>query len=202
MMARRILDKAGKLSAVEYTLAEVATLVGAEADEVKTWALCIAPTSKDDEGEPLYELRSPAQLKIWQKRAILLKTGMSEASVLAVEKAGRLDSYVALAEDCPEGITAHVWRSYAVVVMMQAKYSLKLTAEDLARRAGLVDRDENGEPVLGVETAKKHLRFLQALGYLQSIEVGDTIRVGGRNEKATYAHWLHRGLPKAWQGKD
>jgi hypothetical protein len=153
----------------------------------------------DDQGEPVYRITNAADLKLWQKRAILLQTGMGESAVTSVEKGGRLDGYVALAEDCPDGITAHIWRSYAVVVLMQVSHGLKLTAEDLARRAGLVDMDEEGNAILGVETARKHLRLLQALGYLQSVEVGDTVRIGARNEKATYAHWLHKGLPKAWQ---
>jgi hypothetical protein len=201
-MMRKLLDPAGKVTAVEYTIEEVSQLLGVDPDQLREWSASIIPSSKDEEGKPLYRVASASQLKLWQKRAVILATGMSEQSLAQVEESGRLDSYAALAEDAPDGISAHIWRSYALVVLMQAKYSLKLTAEDLAKRAGLVDTNETGKTVLGVETAKKHLRFLQALGYLQSVEIGDVIRVSGRNEKATYAHWIHKGLPKAWQGQE
>lgn len=198
-MMRRLLDKAGKVKAIEYTLEEISQLLDCAPERLSEWQQLIPPSGTDEAGNPLYQLSSSKDLELWKKRIALLATGMGETSVSQVEEAGQLNAYAALAEDAPEGITAHIWRSYALVVLMQAKHNLTLTPDELARRAGLVDYTDDGKPVLGVETANKHLRFLTNLGYLKLIKPGVTIRINDRNEKATEMQWLHKGLPKAWQ---
>jgi hypothetical protein len=100
---------------------------------------------------------------------------MSEKAALTVERSGYLDAYAALAEDCPSGLTAHVWRSYALVVMVQNRFQVKIGPHELAERANLRDDD----------MAEKHLRLLMALGYLKD-----------RGEA-----WEHKGLPLAWRSR-
>ena len=178
--------KTGKLVRIEIPAREMAEKVlGVELERLLEWKSLIPPARGEGE-DAVYAVRTREELATLRKRAALLRTNMNEKAVAAVEEAGLLDAYAALAEDCPPGITAHVWRSYGLIVLMQVRYGKKIGAEELARRANLVKLDENGKPVPDVETAAKHIRLLVALGYLAEED--------GR--------WKHQGLPKSWVGSE
>lgn len=167
-----------------FHLAELAALLEVDPEQLAGWQRLLPPTKRTPD-DLIYVLESPAQLALWRKRALVLRTQMTQDAVASIEQAGLLDAYAGLALDCPPGLTAHVWRSYAVVVAMQSRYNHKLGARDLAERAKLKERDESGRIVPGLEMARRHLRLLQALGYLK--DAGE--------------RWEHRGLPSAWQGR-
>lgn len=118
-----------------------------------------------------------------RKKLALLRTRMSERAVRNIEGAGLLDAYAALAEDCPEGITAHVWRSYGAVVFMQVRQNEKIGPHELALRAKLEKTVPGGGIEPDVETAAKHIRLLVAKGLLR--DEGE--------------RWGHEGLPLFFQ---
>ena len=201
-MARRLRDKTGKVVRIELSASEMAQTLGIEQKAVvgdgsdaptpeqtlASWNTVIPPLRRDN-NELVYGFSSAQELSLLKKRAALLRTQMKPEAVANVETQGLLDAYAALAEDCPEGITAHVWRSYGLVVLMQMRYGQKLDAKELAKRAGLTDVDPTtGKRVLGVKTAERHLRLLDALGYL--------VEGAGKWE----GQWQHRGLPQSWRG--
>jgi hypothetical protein len=198
-MARRLRNADGKVVRIELSAEEMAQALDivpnvdpsapSPAKVLAGWAPVVAPLRQEADGTPVYGFSSASELSLLKKRAALLRTQMSPQAVANVEKQGLLDAYAALATDCPPGITAHVWRSYGVVVTMQIRYSQKIDAEELAQRAGLTDVDPStGKRVLGVKTADRHMRLLDALGYLR--------QGTGRWE----GQWLHNGLPEAWRG--
>ena len=162
---------------------ELAHYLGISDEQLRSWSQSFPP----DEGA-VWNFRSGETLKLWKNRAALLRTNMSEKAVANIEKAGLLEAYADLAVDCPEGITAHVWRSYGIVVLMQNRYGKTIGPEELARRANLQTQDEKGKGVPDVEMARKHLRLLIARGLLQE-GTGDW---EGR--------WEHQGLPECFQG--
>jgi len=132
-----------------------------------------------------YRVNDQQEMNLYRQRAALLRTGMSETAVKNVEQAGLLKGYTDLAVDCPEGITVHVWRSYALIVLMQIKYGLMIDARELAKRAK-INKQEDGKTVPDIEMAEKHFRLLAGIGYLQ------------RGEGQWEGQWKHRGLPQAW----
>jgi hypothetical protein len=179
-MAKRIRNAKGAVVALEFTATEMAEKVlGVEVDDLLSWERCLPPT-KGQGPDAVFRINSPQRLDLLKRRAAVLKTSMSEEAVTAVEKAGLLEAYADLAEDCPEGLTAHVWRSYGLIVLMQTRYGRMIDAAELAERGGLVNRA--GKP--DTEMAAKHIRLLQALDYLEARE--------GR--------WEHKGLPRSWTG--
>lgn len=180
--------KTNKIVRIEIPAKEMAeSVLGVEVESLAKWKKAIPPARGEGENA-IYAVKSRKELQLYKKRAALLRTQMTEQAVFNVERAGLLDAYAALAEDCPAGITAHMWRSYGLVVLMQARYGKMIGAEELARRAGMVKIDENGEELPDVEMAAKHLRVLNALGYLTK----------GQGEWE--GQWQHQGLPKAWRG--
>ena len=207
-MPLRVPNKDGGVAYVEFSLAEMAEALGIherdvdvdiDPEDLASWSLAI-PAAEQRDGQPFYRVLAKGDLDLMRKRALILRTGLSEKALKAIEKEGVLDAYAALALDCPQGLTAHVWRSYALVVLMQIRHGVKIDAEELANRARLAQRDPaTGKEVLGVELAKKHLRLLQALGYLKSVEAGDPVRVGDKTTPANEGRWEHRGLPRAWR---
>lgn len=184
-MAKRLRDnKTGKIAAIEFSAAELGEVLAVEADDLARWEQAFPPFSGRGE-DAVYRVYTMDELAIWRKRAAVLRTRMSEAAVANVEEAGLLDSYAKLAEDCPTGVTAHVWRSYGLVVLMQSRYGQMIGPEELAERASLTEIDpDSGKPVASVDLAAKHIRLLQALNLLTQVE--------GR--------WEHQGLPKSWRG--
>jgi hypothetical protein len=207
-MPRRVQGKDGAIAYVEFTLDEMAQALSVEQgginadidpEDLQTWTGAI-PAAREQDGALVYIVRSKGELELLRKRALILRTGMSERALNNIEKEGVLDAYAALAADTPQGLTAHVWRSYGLVVLMQVRHGVKIDAEELARRARLAERDpKTGKEVLGVEMAKKHLRLLQALGYLKSVDQGAPTRVGDKTVPAPEARWEHKGLPRAWR---
>jgi hypothetical protein len=200
-MARRLRNAAGEIVRIEVDAIEMAQMLGitdtkdsdgrvteTAADTLARWGKVI-PALRVDDGTAVYGFASVKELNQIKKRAALLRTQMSETAVQNIEAKGLLDAYAALAEDCPPGITAHVWRSYGLIVLMQIRYGQMLDANELAQRAGLTEADrETGERVVGVATAERHIRLLRALGYLEE----GTGRWEGQ--------WQHKGLPAAWRG--
>lgn len=184
-MAKRLRDKqTDEIVAIEFSAAEMASLLGVELDDLMQWSKAIKP-QRGKGAEATYRIKSEVDLNHLRKRAALLRTRMSEQAVLNVEKAGHLESYAQLAEDCPSGITAHIWRSYGLIVLLQTRYGRMVGPSELAERAGLKEEDpETGEVRYSVETAERHIRMLQARNFLTAIE--------GR--------WEHKGLPRSFQG--
>lgn len=193
-MPRRVPGKNGTIAYVEFGSAELAKLLDVDTEALESWGKAVPYEVRD--GQRVYTIRSQAEVSLIKKRTTILRTGMSEKALANIEREGLLDPYSALAEDCPEGLTAHVWRSYGLVVLMQQQHGIKIDAEELARRARLAEVDPaTGKQVLGVEMAKKHLRLLQALGRLRSLEAGDRDASGKIVEEP---RWEHAGLPEAW----
>jgi hypothetical protein len=181
-MARRLF-KDGKIIAIEFSVNEFANILDITIEDLIAWTDLLPPAEGEGEGA-IYRVSGKGELEILKKRAKVLTTRMTEEAVLAVEKAGMLDSYAALAEDCPEGVTAHIWRSYGLIVLMQGRYGQMIGPEELAERAGLVEADKKtGKMKPSVDIATRHIRILQALGLLEA-----------QNDR-----WEHQGLPLAWR---
>jgi len=179
--------KTKKVIKIEIPAKEMAeSVLGVELESLAGWTKVIPP-DRGSGADAIYAVKKPEDLNLLKKRAALLRTQMTETAVKNVEKEGLLDAYSALAEDCPPGITAHVWRSYGLVVLMQIRYGKMIGADELARRAGMI-RIESGKEIPDVEMAAKHLRLLNALGFLEK----------GRGDWD--GQWQHQGLPKAWRG--
>jgi|ERR1035437_7551103 hypothetical protein len=186
-MAKRLRNKDGHVLAIELEVEEMANALGIEVEDLMEWQISIPPYSQEH-GKITYRISDMQEINRWKKRVALLRTRMSEKAVINVEEAGLLDAYAALAEDCPAGITAHVWRSYALVVLLQTRYGKMVDAKELAERARLTKTDPaTGKEVVDVEMAKKHLRLLQGLGQL---------RIG---EGKWEGEWFHKGLPRSWR---
>jgi hypothetical protein len=189
-MARRLRDKSGNVVAVELTAAEMAKTLEISIEDLQEWSNAI-PVYAQAHGQPIYRVHNTKDLNRLKKRAALLSTRMSEAAVASVEEADLLEPYANLAEDCPQGLTAHVWRSYAVVVLMQVRYGKMIDAQELAERAGLTEIDpETGVAHPSTALAEKHLRLLQSVD-------GGYLKVGNGQWEG---QWEHRGLPKSWRG--
>lgn len=184
-MAKRLRDnKTGKIAAIEFSAAEMAEVLAVEPDDLASWGEAFPPHSGRGE-DALYRVYTMDELATWRKRAAVLRTRMSEKAVANVEEAGLLDSYAALAEDCPAGVTAQVWRSYGLIVLMQSRYGQMIGPEELAERANLTEiNPDSGKTEISESLAAKHIRLLQALNLITEIE--------GR--------WEHQGLPKSWRG--
>jgi hypothetical protein len=189
-MATRIRNSQGALERIEFDAEEFAELLAVSPDDLASWRRALAPFRYDGQ-RPIYAVSSREELKLARKRAQILRTGMGEKALAEIERRGLLAAYAALALDCPPGLTAHVWRSYGVVVFMQARYGVKIGAEELAKRAHI-----------DVEMAHKHLRLLQALGYLRSVLPGEQVKQGSLTYIADKPEWLHQGLPRAWRGAE
>lgn len=184
-MAKRLRDpKTGQIVRIDFEPLEMAEILEVSNDDLASWDEVVKPRIEAG-NVVVYSVRSIEDLNMVKKRVSLLKTRMSQAAVINVEKAGLLDAYAALAKDCPTGVTAHVWRSYGLVVLMQVRYGKMIDAAELAKRAGLTERNpESGKVELGVELARKHLRILIARNLL----------------KPTPERWEHKGLPESWSG--
>lgn len=197
-MAKTFRKKDGTVARIEFSAEEMAervlgikpsTTPGSEQSPVERlweWRGLIKPRRGKTPETAVYAVTSEKNLDLLKKRAALLKSNMTETAVRNVEKAGLLDAYAALAEDCPEGLTVHVWRSYGLVVLLQTRYGKMIGAKELAERANINKRDAKGKIVPDVDKAAKHLRLLQAMGYLRADE--------------EEGRWHHKGLPKSWRG--
>lgn len=173
-------DAVKRITLSAQEMAEKALKV--ELKDLKAWSEIIPPEEGSGD-DATYVISSRDELQLLRKRAALLRTNMSVAAVQEVERAGLLDAYAALATDCPRGITAHIWRSYGVIVLIQMRYGKMIGPAELAQRAGMVTKKGRKETP-DVEMAERHLRLLQGLGYLRELN--------GR--------WEHKGLPEAWTG--
>jgi hypothetical protein len=157
-------------------------ILGASPEELQEWS----KTFPQKDGVWVFgETPEGAQKEIsdGRKKIALLRTNMTEKSVSNVAEAGLLDAYAALAEDCPDGITAHVWRSYGAIVFLQVKQNEKIGPHELALRAKLEKLVPGGKVEPDTETAAKHIRLLLAKGLLR--DEGE--------------RWGHEGLPLFFQ---
>lgn len=165
-MARRAVDANGRIRSVELSVAEFAQLLDTTPEKLMEWQ-DVVPATRDDDGTLRYRFSRQEDLRLARQRVAVLRTRMSGAAVRNVEKSGRLAAYADLAVDCPDGITAHVYRSFLVVVLVQRRTGLMLDAEGLAMRAQLTEVDSaTGEAKISAAMAHKHLRLLQAVGLL------------------------------------
>lgn len=207
-MPKRVPGEGGTTAYVEFSSAELVKALeqyrpnidlNITTEDLEEWSQAIPPARVED-GQNVYIIHSPKELDLIHKRALILRTRMSEKALVNIEEQNVLNAYAALAEDCPDGLTVHVWRSYGLVVLMQARHGAMIDAEELAQRARLSQLDPStGKRVLGVDVARKHLRLLQALSYLKAVKVGEQVKQGERIYVAEKPEWLHQGLPQAWR---
>lgn len=128
------------------------------ASDLQSWHEIIPAT-----GEKIHPARnkpeffyqaSKKQFDLWSQYAKILKAGLTIKQLqelLQKDNDGKLlESYALLAEECPENVTPHMLRSYCIVLFYQNRYNQTLTSKQLAQIAGI-----------SVETAKRHLIFLQ-----------------------------------------
>lgn len=166
-MARRAVNADGLIELVELRPEELAKLLDVTTDKLEAWR-ALVPVETDEAGLPVYRFSKQSQLRLVRQRVAVLKTRMSVEAVRNVEADDKLAAYAALAVDCPEGITAHVYRSFLVLILVQQKTGLMLDAEGLALRANLLEIDPaSGNPRPSPSLARKHLRLLQAIGLLR-----------------------------------
>lgn len=184
-MAKRI-SQNGKVVAVEFTRADLAKLWKIDETDLDTWKELIEPTGSEA-GQPVYRF-TQAQLAHAKKLAMVLRTRMSVRQVQKVINEGMLDAYAALAEDCPyeRGVSAHVWRSYAVIAHIQLKEGRSIDEHELAWRAKLYQRNPlTGDVEPSPSLAEKHIRLL----------------VNAQVLDHNGTEWVHNGLPKALSGR-
>lgn len=182
-MAKRFRDKNGKITHIECSASEMAKLLDSDVDQLLACPELV-PTRRGQGPATIYRLKDEATRDLYRKRIALLKTNMSPAAIKNVEAAGLLDAYAGLAEDCPAGISAHVWRSYGLVVLIQIRYGKKIGPEELAQRAGIIKPDSKE---LDLKLAEKHIRLLIGMGYLREDDSSEW-----------QGQWRHQGLPAAW----
>lgn len=166
-MARRLKRADGSVAWVEFSRDELAAQWRVSPKDLADWHELI-PCMRDEAGAPVYRFESDDDLRLARQRAGVLRTRMSPEAVRNVEREGMLDAYYKLSLDCPAGITAHVYRSYVVLLVLQQRGSLMLDADGLAERAQLNERDpDTGKLRPSPDLARKHLRLLQAVGILR-----------------------------------
>jgi hypothetical protein len=182
-MPRRVLDRNGNITAVVYTRDELLALFRIDEEQLAEWSELIGPEGDEYSFEP-------AMLQTVADRVAVLKTGMSVDDVRGVEADGYLRGYAELAQDAPAGITAHVWRSYAVIVMYQTEQLTALNAYELAEIAQLKEINPlTGKFEESPALAKMHLRLLQGT----HTEDGDKLLM------MRDGTWEHHGLPLCLQ---
>ena len=101
------------------------------------------------------------ELQSLRQAVKVLKSGMTANQVgelIDRDRSGKLlTRYALLAEDCPANVTAHMLRSLCVVILAQNRQQRMLSPSELADASGI-----------DVETAKRHMRILQAVGLLHA----------------------------------
>lgn len=186
-MIRRVRGRDGRIARIEMSVDEAEKLLESDGDDLLSWAELLPYEMRD--GERIYSFSSQEDLTRARQRASILRTRVKPSVVRDIEERGLLRAYAGLAEDCPQGLTVLHWRSYAIVVLMQARAGAMLGARELARRANLMRVDDDGKVELDVETAETHLRLLTVLGWLAE----DVGKDGTRR-------WKHKGLPACMRG--
>jgi DNA-binding transcriptional MerR regulator len=181
-VAKRIIHDDGNVS-VEFSADELAALFDLTHQQLHDWAEVLNPLA-DDIGNTYYRFSARDEMRKIRHRLLILRSGVTIQQLEAIEQSGEqiLQGYAAFAQDAPAGISAIVWRTYAIVVYMQVQYSKALTAEELAIHANghLDDIDPlTGEIKPSAELAAQHLRLLQNVGAL----------------RWTGSGWDHIGLP-------
>jgi hypothetical protein len=181
-MPRRLTSPDGTAQAL-FTREELMSQLRVSDEQLSEWAELIGPEG-DEYIFDASELRAIAQ------RVAVLRTGMSVDDVRGVEAAGFLAGYAELAQDAPPGITAHVWRSYAVIVLYQTQQMTALNAYELAEIAQLKEVNPlTGEFEESPDLAKMHIRLLHGM----RTEDGEPYL---RLRDGT---WEHQGLPQCLQ---
>jgi hypothetical protein len=183
----RLERKQGVVVSAEFTPKELADFFSVSEEELFSWKELIPPSERD--GKTIYIAKSAEEWKLWQQRGKVLATKMPTKAVQGVEEEGVLPFYAELAEDCPDGLTAEVWRSYGIIVLMQHRYNKMIGPVELAQRGHLVRVDEHGNEELNLEIAKKHMRLLTGLGLLRA----------GREGSQWEGQWEHDGPPEAFR---
>lgn len=176
-------NRSGAIQKIEMDEEGLCEFLKITPEELQKWE-ALFPATNGIWTVPTGETPPRQELQTWKKRVALLRTRMTPKAVRNIESVGLLDSYAELAKDCPEGITAHVWRSYGAIVLMQVRHNQKIGPHELALRANLEKIAPGGKTEPDVDMAAKHIRFLIAQGLLREGEDG---------------LWEHQGLPSFFQ---
>jgi hypothetical protein len=185
-MPRRLLAPDGSVQRVAYTHAELMELLETDHEQFEDWQDLIVHVRKGD-----VHLFTPEQLARTVDRVAILRTGMYVDEVRGIESMGRLRAYADLAKDAPPGITAHVWRTYAVIVLYQtAETPRALDAYELAEVAQIKAMNPlTGKFEESPELAKMHIALLH----------GTRTADGQRLLHKHGGAWEHQGLPMCLQ---
>lgn len=188
-MPRRVLAPDGSVARLLYTHAELLRLLVIDDERYEQWRELIEHGRHGD-----MHAFTPEQLARTVDRVAVLRTGMYVGEVRGIERMGRLRAYADLAQDAPPGITAHVWRSYAVIVMYQTlpdkDKRRALDAYELAEVAQIKEMNPlTGEFEESPELAKMHLALLH----------GTRMADGARLLHKSGGVWEHQGLPRCLQ---
>ncbi len=178
---RALRDKAGRVAGLELFESELCAKLDADPSQLRAWAELIpahgeAVHPDRETVEPTYRA-SAATLDRWEQYAKILKTGVTVKQVRELEARDRqggkfVEMYALLAEECPEGVTAHMLRSYCVLFLYQNRAGKTLMPSELAQVAGISEA-----------SAKRHVMWLQTVGLLTL----------GRSP----ARWEFKFVPKA-----
>jgi len=120
-----------------------------------------------------YYICDRQRLKQWHIYAQLLNKGMTPAQIKEVEERDRalrakgvrsrmLESYATLAQECPEGITPHILRTYYILYILQPRLRRAPRIDELAYAAGLSE-----------QTVHRHLLILLRMGFIRVRETSD-----------------------------
>lgn len=177
------MDSEGNIVSMHYTREEVLALFRIDEQQLEDWGDLIGEESDE-------YVFAPAELRLVAERVAVLKTGMSVGEVRGIERSGLLHGYAELAQDAPPGISAAVWRSYAVIVLYQTEYHRALNAYELAEIAQLKEINPlTNEYEESPDMAKMHIRLLQ----------GTPMEEGKKLLAMKDGAWEHHGLPRCLQ---
>jgi len=169
-MVRLLKDPESHQQILELFESEMCQQLSVTAEQLREWAELFpvagqAVHPEREKQEAIYRYTRP-EMESCEQAAKILKTGMTVKQVQELinrdskqRKAGKkssfLEMYAMLAEECPPGITAHAMRSYCTLFLYQNRGSRMLLSRDLARAAGIPE-----------DSAKRHIKYLQAVGIL------------------------------------
>lgn len=189
-MVRVLQDPDSNQQILELFESEICEQLQITAEQIREWSELIPAAGsaihpEREQEEAIYRF-TREEMETCEQCAKVLKTGMTVKQVEELikrdrkqQKAGKkssfLEMYSILAEECPPGITAHAMRSYCTLFLYQNRGGRMLLARDLARAAGIPE-----------QSAKRHIKYLQAVGVLSL----------GRNEDGS-PRWDFAFVPRA-----
>lgn len=169
-MVRLLRDPGSNQQVLEMFESELCEQLSVSSDQLREWAELFPPSGtavhpEREREETIYRY-TREQMETREQYAKILKTGMTIQQVKELENRDRkmreagkkssfLEMYALLAEECPQGITAHTMRSYCTLFLYQNRGSRMLLSKDLAKAAGIPE-----------QSAMRHIKYLQAVGLL------------------------------------